>query len=302
MDSPQEEQEQTFDRFEWMRGWLRAGLKATTILVLTALLDHMGKDGRAWPSVSTIAGLIGKSPRTVQRHLRIAEKFGWIETNNRGYHSNVYVAKVGNSRAPTPDTHVTTPRHGCHHPPSPMSPPGDTHVTTPLTPVSPPPRHGCHPEQTIEQTIEQRSSSHPNEPEAECFENPKPDPNDDDLVRFILESLADYEINISIGESEKIARRLILSELEISDRRRYLLDWIPRLREKIDSGSNQRKVLSWLGGSKSIGWWQCDVKSARRADVAETEDEAWAREKALQANSHASMDDLMNAMAQGGRT
>ena len=124
-----------FDQFRWMGGWLRAGLDTTTIAVLAALLDHMGRDGRAWPSLETIAKMVNKSPRTIRRSLRVAEELGWIKTDDRGLHSNMYTALTGHGRHDerTPVSINRTPMsggadmgdtltgHGCHDERTPVS-------------------------------------------------------------------------------------------------------------------------------------------------------------------------------------
>lgn len=84
----------TFDRFAWMRGWLRDEEidSGHTKLVLTVLFDHMGQNGKAWPSIATIARLASCGERTVQRHLRIAEALGWVQITERDGDSSIYAA------------------------------------------------------------------------------------------------------------------------------------------------------------------------------------------------------------------
>ena len=295
MDDPRATKSEPFDRFKWFNGWTEAGLQTSTVAVLTALFKYMDSEGKAWPSVDTIAGVAGCSRRTAIDHINLAVNAGWIEKHAQKGRPTIYFARISSVQI---DAQPVQPLHGGG---ATIAPPSATIAPPPVQPLHHPvqPLHGggatISPEQTIEQTNEQRSSSVAGE--AEQFESPKPNPNDDDLVRFIFESLADYDINISIGESEKIARRLILSELDKSDRRRYLLDWIPKLREKLDAGDiDKRKAADWLGGAKSIGWWKADVQTARRpSNGTESPDEAWEREQNLQANAYATMDDLLNA-------
>lgn len=90
---------QAFNRFAWMKGWLYDGLHYTTVAVLTVLFDHMGDDGRAWPSVGRICDTLDLSDSCVRGHLNKAAKAGWIEKVNRGHSSNVYVATFGKPSA-----------------------------------------------------------------------------------------------------------------------------------------------------------------------------------------------------------
>lgn len=114
-----------------MRGWLRDGLHATTIATLTALLDHMNPQGECWPSIQTIAELIGCKRRTAQRHIQNAYEAGWIDCLERPGNSTLY-------RATTPDTSDTPV----------MSDTPDTHDTRDTDDtggVSPVTQEGCHP-------------------------------------------------------------------------------------------------------------------------------------------------------------
>lgn len=92
-----------FDRFEWMRGWLRDERipSATTVAVLAALFDHMNKGGQCWPSQGTLASLAHCSERSVRTHLETAEELGWIATKRRGNNSSIYQAATPSSIEPT---------------------------------------------------------------------------------------------------------------------------------------------------------------------------------------------------------
>src|SRR5690554_5546181 len=208
-----------FDRFEWAAGWLRAGLHSTTLAVLTALLDHMNEDGNAWPRLCVIAEMTGKSTRTVRRHLREAEQAGWIKTQYRGHHSNLYAASTGHpcppSRTPVsastghpcppqPDTHVRLAGHPC--PPQP-----DTHVRLAghpcppsRTPVSASTGHPCPPEQLKEQlkeqSIEQHAAAGEREDEktevsksSETVQNPDPDKNNTWAAEFSMNPIPESQ-------------------------------------------------------------------------------------------------------------
>lgn len=55
------------------------------LLVLLAMADIAGDDGKLWPSVATIAAKARMSERNARRVIRILEEDGWLETDvNRG--------------------------------------------------------------------------------------------------------------------------------------------------------------------------------------------------------------------------
>lgn len=65
--------------FAWRAALTRSDLPATSrhvALVLSTFMDTNG--GGAWPSLGTLAAAVGRSPRTVQRHLRRLEADGWL--------------------------------------------------------------------------------------------------------------------------------------------------------------------------------------------------------------------------------
>lgn len=59
-------------------------LKRTTKAVMQYLVALSGKE-KCNPAVSTIAQAIGMSERTVQRHMRLLEQYGYIERKSRYY-------------------------------------------------------------------------------------------------------------------------------------------------------------------------------------------------------------------------
>ena len=129
---------------------------------------------------------------------------------------------------------------------------------------------------------EQPEPAAPQKPKAENPEPPKPDPADIDIDRFIHQELSDHGLEPRIGESQQIARRLILSELSEADRRRYLVDDVSRLREKVDSGAiDRRRAIDWIGSTKGISWWLSSVKTARAAAPTQTQSGAVASKTRL---------------------
>lgn len=54
------------------------GPASTTRHVLFTLSIHMNEDGQAFPSIALLAIKTGLSDRAVRKHLKIAEKEGWI--------------------------------------------------------------------------------------------------------------------------------------------------------------------------------------------------------------------------------
>lgn len=62
------------------------GINPTAKLTLLMIAEHAGKNsgGTAWPSVATLARLVGTTPRSIQMHLRELERRGWVATLDRG--------------------------------------------------------------------------------------------------------------------------------------------------------------------------------------------------------------------------
>jgi hypothetical protein len=72
--------------YAWQRAILASDLPSTTKLVLMALSTHINKGtGLAFPSIRMLMKDTGLSNKAVIKHLRDAERAGWIETGNHGY-------------------------------------------------------------------------------------------------------------------------------------------------------------------------------------------------------------------------
>jgi GntR family transcriptional regulator len=63
---------------------LAAGVPTEAIPTYCALADHANnKTGLCWPKMETLAGILNRSVRTVQRHLHLLKEAGLIEFVNR---------------------------------------------------------------------------------------------------------------------------------------------------------------------------------------------------------------------------
>lgn len=91
-------------------------------VVLLAIADWADDDGKAYPSVPTIANKCEMSERSVQRHIRTAEAKGWLKIQQRWNESSLYTLALRGDNL----TGVTNEAEG-----------GDSGVTTPVTEVSP---------------------------------------------------------------------------------------------------------------------------------------------------------------------
>ncbi len=91
--------------------WVWWQSRATGIpkLVLLAIADHASDEGVAWPGVARLAGMVGKSPRTVQRCLEELEALGDLKREIHGanlshrrhsYQPNLYRIPIGEIRNP----------------------------------------------------------------------------------------------------------------------------------------------------------------------------------------------------------
>ena len=69
-----------FTRIPKMRDIVGAGVPAEAIPTYCALTDYANnKTGLCWPKMETLAKTLGRSVRTVQRHLHLLKELGLIE-------------------------------------------------------------------------------------------------------------------------------------------------------------------------------------------------------------------------------
>lgn len=285
-----------FDRFKWARGWAEDEriTSSTAIAILGALLQHMSPQGECYPSVPTLARLGRCTERTVRRHLSNLEDLGWLKIIKRTGASNLYRAVTPDTRTPssavTPDTgDGGTPCSGVTPPPALVSPKQirEQRITTTT--------------HTREAETKTDLDTNPNQNQAQVEEKlQKPDPMDIDLDRFIHNELLDQGLKPRIGEAQQIARRVILSELKPQDRRRYLVDWIARVAEKIQDGEiDRRTAIRWIGGAKSVAWWVADVKNARESEPIKKPAKRYAKDS-IESNAEKCLERIQRLARQGG--
>jgi DNA-binding transcriptional ArsR family regulator len=87
-----------FTRIPKVRDLTQAGVPAEAIPTYAALADYANnKTGLCWPKMETLAKTLGRSVRTIQRHLHLLKELGLIEfverRRNRGRYSS-YVYRV----------------------------------------------------------------------------------------------------------------------------------------------------------------------------------------------------------------
>ena len=69
-----------FTRIPKMRDLIEAGVPAEAIPTYCALTDYSNnKTGLCWPKMETLAKTLGRSVRTVQRHLHLLKELGLVE-------------------------------------------------------------------------------------------------------------------------------------------------------------------------------------------------------------------------------
>jgi predicted transcriptional regulator len=69
-----------FTRIPKMRDLIEAGVPAEAIPTYCALTDYANnKTGLCWPKMETLAKTLGRSVRTVQRHLHLFKELGLVE-------------------------------------------------------------------------------------------------------------------------------------------------------------------------------------------------------------------------------
>jgi DNA-binding transcriptional MocR family regulator len=62
-------------------------------LVAYTLSTYFDRDGRAFPSIATLARAAGISSRTVHRALAELDRKGFVSISRRGWKSNLYAAR-----------------------------------------------------------------------------------------------------------------------------------------------------------------------------------------------------------------
>ena len=69
-----------FTRIPKVRDLIEAGLPAEAIPTYCALTDYAdNKTGLCWPKMETLARTLGRSVRTIQRHLHLLKELGLVE-------------------------------------------------------------------------------------------------------------------------------------------------------------------------------------------------------------------------------
>ena len=69
-----------FTRIPKVRDLMEAGVPAEAIPTYCALTDYANnKTGLCWPKMETLANILGRSVRTVQRHLYLLKELGLVE-------------------------------------------------------------------------------------------------------------------------------------------------------------------------------------------------------------------------------
>jgi DNA-binding transcriptional ArsR family regulator len=96
-----------FTRIPKVKDLAHAGVPTEAIPTYCALSDYASnKTGLCWPKMQTLANTLGRSVRTVQRHLHLLKEKGLIQfverRRNRGRYSS-YLYKV---------LHISTTGHG----------------------------------------------------------------------------------------------------------------------------------------------------------------------------------------------
>jgi DNA-binding transcriptional ArsR family regulator len=101
-----------FTRIPKIRDLMEAGVTAEAIPTYCALTDYANnKTGLCWPKMETLAKTLGRSVRTVQRHLHLLKRLGLIEfverRRLRGRYSS-YLYRVLHIMRTTTTTTTTT--------------------------------------------------------------------------------------------------------------------------------------------------------------------------------------------------
>jgi len=77
----------TFTRIPKVEHLIQSGVPAEVIPTYCALADYSNnKTGECWPKMETLATILRKSVRTVQRHVHLLASLGWIELVERRRH------------------------------------------------------------------------------------------------------------------------------------------------------------------------------------------------------------------------
>jgi DNA-binding transcriptional ArsR family regulator len=80
-------QKRKFTRIPKVPDLIAAGVPVETIPTYACLADHANnRTGECWPSMTRLAQILGRSVRTVQRHLHTLKELGLVEFVERRRH------------------------------------------------------------------------------------------------------------------------------------------------------------------------------------------------------------------------
>ncbi len=127
------------------KNWsLRQDLKPVPKLILLVLADTANDQGICWPSIATLAGKVGVTPRTVQRTIQLLVRRDLLTAEQRyrgdgSCSSNLYRLSLdsGDNVSLSPDCGDTTSRHERRGSPVTSVTPGTT-IGTKIEPPLPP--------------------------------------------------------------------------------------------------------------------------------------------------------------------
>jgi len=126
-------------RAEWRRAVFASELPSSSRLALLALLEYANEDGKAWPSLATLAVDTGLSRNSVRRGLAAAASAGWLQVVERRagdgrQSSNGYRLVNFSTRTAVAHTTMGHPHTTMGHPRPNMDPSPSHHGTPPVPP------------------------------------------------------------------------------------------------------------------------------------------------------------------------
>ena len=262
-----------WDPMEWQSQMMASEMPTTRHAILSAIVVDAPYEPVCRLSYSEIAERADISRRTVARHVAAAKEQGWLEHDGSNLRltfpdtrdggpedvARNHDTRDGGPESPSPSppegkTKVSTPSKEKLKPPSSTPPSDDDDVTTtqPQQPSDPP-------EKPQRQRVNEANRTHDTDTHAEPGEPDDADGTgaiESDLSQWVLRQLQDHDLQASISESMTIARRLLASDLQPEQYRRYVLDRLASYRAKVEAeGEDPTHVKSWLGQTRNVGWW-----------------------------------------------